>query len=70
MHENFDRVEEIQPSSDRSFGLALAAVLPIGLLMRIFVKSTVAARRNRNAESYWIRREIPGPPADTMTRQF
>jgi hypothetical protein len=140
MHEDFGRAEEIQRSSDRSFGLVIAAVfaiialfpllhappwairwwalaiaaifagcalfwtaplaplgrlwfqfglflgsivspivlallfyvavLPIGLLMRIFGSSTIASRRNHRAETYWIRREIPGPPPDTMQRQF
>jgi hypothetical protein len=120
MHEDFGRVEEIQRSSDRSFGLVIAAVFAIialfpllhappwairwwalaiaaifagcalfwtaplaplgrlwfrfglflGLLMRIFGGSTISSRHNRGAETYWIPREIPGPPPDTMKRQF
>jgi hypothetical protein len=140
MHEDFGRVEEVQRSSDRSFGLVIAAVfaivaffpllhtppsavrwwalviaaifaslalfwtaplaplgrlwflfglflasivspivlallfyvavLPIGLLMRIFGKSTIASGRDRRAETYWMPREIPGPPPETMKRQF
>jgi len=140
LHENFDRAEEVLRSSDRSFGLVIAAVfaivallpllhaplssvrwwalavaaafatcalfwtaplaplaqlwfrfglllarivnpivlallfsfviLPIGMLMRMFGKSSVAARRDRRVETYWIRREIPGPPPETMKHQF
>ena len=29
-----------------------------------------AARFEREAASYWIRRDPPGPPPDTMRRQF
>jgi hypothetical protein len=140
LHESFDRAEEVQRSSDRSFGLVMAAVfaivalfpllhaspssirwwalataaafagcaffwtaplaplaqlwfrfglllarivnpivlallfclviLPIGMLMRIFGKSSVASGRDRRVETYWIRREIPGPPPETMKHQF
>lgn len=140
LHENFDRAEEVQRSSDRSFGLVLAAVfaivalfpllhaspssirwwalaiaavfagcallwtaplaplaqlwfrfglllarivnpivlallfylvtLPIGMLMRMFSKSNVASGRDHRVETYWIRREIPGPPPETMKHQF
>jgi hypothetical protein len=46
------------------------AVLPIGLLMRLFSKTQVASRRNRAVESYWICRDPSGPPPETMKRQF
>ena len=35
---------------------------PIGMLMRMFSKSNVASGRDHRVETYWIRREIPGPP--------
>lgn len=140
LHENFDRAEEVQRSSDRSFGLVIAAlfvivallpllhtepssirwwalaiaaafagcalfwtaplaplallwfrfglllarivspivltllfclvILPIGLLMRMFSKSSVASGRDHGVETYWIRRKIPGPPPETMKHQF
>lgn len=140
LHEVFDRAEEVHRSSDRSFGLVIAAIfaivallpllydspsrirwwalamaaafagcavfwtaplarlarlwfwfglllagivspivlallfylviLPIGLLMRMFGKSSVASGRDHRVETYWIRRKIPGPPPETMKHQF
>ena len=140
MHEDFNRTEEVQRSSDRSFGLVIAAVfaiiavvpllrsppgairwwapvialifagcalfwtaplaplgrvwfllglvlariinpivlallfyvalLPIGLVMRLLGKTQFSLQRKPTVETYWIRREIPGPPPDTMRHQF
>jgi hypothetical protein len=139
MHEDFSRPEEINRSSDRSFGFVIAAVfavvgllplfhspptlrwwalavalavagcalfwtaplaplarlwfrfglllativspivlallfyiaiLPIGLLMRIFGKSPSAFEGKRDGDSYWIRRDPAGPPPATMKHQF
>jgi hypothetical protein len=140
VHEDFTRTEEVQRSSDRSFGLVIAAaftiiaffpllrsppgavrwwalavavvfagcalfwtaplaplgrlwfllgllfgrivnpivlalmfygaVLPIGLVMRMFGKSPFAAARKVGAGTYWVKREIPGPPPEAMKHQF
>ena len=45
-------------------------VTPMGLLMRVFAKQSVRQRRDAAAESYWIKRDPPGPKPDSMPRQF
>jgi len=45
-------------------------VTPTGLLMRVFAKNILRLRRETGAESYWIKREPPGPQPDSMPRQF
>lgn len=45
-------------------------VSPVGLLMRIFGKDPLRLRRDPAAASYWIRREPPGPPPESMKNQF
>ncbi len=46
------------------------AVVPTGLLMRLFGKDPLRLRFDREATSYWIERRPPGPPGDTMPNQF
>jgi predicted membrane metal-binding protein len=43
---------------------------PVGLLMRCIGKNPLCLRFDRDAQSYWIYRHPPGPPPDTMLRQF
>jgi hypothetical protein len=45
-------------------------VTPLGLLMRVFAKGNLRLRRDAAAESYWIKREPPGPQPDSMPHQF
>lgn len=45
-------------------------VTPVGLIMRALGKRPIATGFDRDAESYWVRRDPPGPEPDTMTRQF
>ena len=45
-------------------------VTPMGLLMRMFAKDTLRRRRDAAAESYWIKRDPPGPRPDSMPHQF
>jgi large-conductance mechanosensitive channel len=45
-------------------------VSPIGLIMRVLGKTPLKLRFDGNVESYWIRREPPGPAPETMKRQF
>ena len=66
------------------FGLLLGAVVspialgvlfflvitPIGLLMRLTGKDPLRLKFERSDESYWIRREPPGPKPDSLTNQF
>jgi len=46
------------------------AVLPIGLLMRLFGKDPLRLKIDRNASSYWINRDPPGPAAESLNNQF
>src|SRR6266542_4853545 len=41
--------------------LFYVVVTPTGLLMRAFGKDTLRLRQNGSADSYWIRRDPPGP---------
>lgn len=66
------------------FGLLLAKIVspialgilfylvftPIGLVMRMAGKDPLRLKADPNAKSYWIDREPPGPPPQSMTNQF
>src|ERR1700694_1484406 len=43
--------------------LFYGSVLPTGLVMRILGKDLLRLKREPGADSYWIVREPPGPPA-------
>ena len=45
-------------------------VTPTGLLMRALGKDPLRLRLDREARSYWIERQPPGPPPDTLNNQF
>ena len=45
-------------------------VTPIGLLRRLLGQDALQLRFDRDAVTYWIERHPPGPPPDTMPRQF
>jgi hypothetical protein len=47
-----------------------ATIVPMGLLMRAVGKDPLRLKREPEAASYWIRREPPGPAAETMKSQF
>lgn len=46
------------------------AVVPIGLLMKVFGKDPLERRFDTQAKSYWIERTPPGPEPESMKRQF
>ncbi len=50
--------------------LFYGAVTPIGLLMRALGKDPLRLRRDAHAASYWIPRDPPGPPPQSMKNQF
>jgi hypothetical protein len=43
---------------------------PMAFAYRIFGKDLLRLRLDRNAQSYWISRTPPGPPAESMDHQF
>ena len=46
------------------------AVLPTGILLRLFGEDPLRLKIDRNATSYWIKREPPGPTAESLNNQF
>ena len=46
------------------------AVVPTGLIMRLLGKDLLRLKFSAEAKSYWIKREPPGPPPDSMPNQF
>ena len=52
-------------------GILFYGVLtPLGALLRLTGKDPLRLKREPGARSYWIPREPPGPPPDSMTNQF
>jgi Saxitoxin biosynthesis operon protein SxtJ len=45
-------------------------VTPIGLARRLLGADPLRLRLDRDAVTYWIERDPPGPAPDTMRRQF
>lgn len=66
------------------FGLLLAAVispiflgilfylvfLPMGLVMRLAGNDALKLKLDRDARSYWVDRDPPGPPPGSINNQF
>jgi hypothetical protein len=46
------------------------AIVPIGLIRRALGHDPLRLKRDPAAESYWIRRDPPGPAPDGMPQQF
>lgn len=54
-----------------ALGVLFYGVLtPIGAVIRRTGKDPLRLKRDPGADSYWILREPPGPPPDSMTNQF
>lgn len=45
-------------------------ITPMGWLMRLFGARPLHLTFDRTADSYWIRREPPGPPPSSLKNQF
>jgi hypothetical protein len=45
-------------------------VWPTGIVLRILRKDPLRLRLDPSAESYWIDRNPPGPPAQSLNEQF
>lgn len=43
---------------------------PVALLLRLFGKDPLRLQADSKASSYWIERQPPGPPPETMINQF
>lgn len=50
--------------------LFYGVITPIGAVMRLVGKDPLRLKIDPDANSYWIPREPPGPPPDSMTNQF
>lgn len=50
--------------------LFFLVVTPVGLLMRLTGTDPLRRRGPRQGDSYWIVREPPGPPGESMSEQF
>ena len=48
----------------------LTTIVPIGLLLRLFGHDPLHRKFERQAASYWVVREPPGPAPETMSNQF
>ena len=54
-----------------ALGVLFYAVLtPVALLLRLTGQDPLRLKIDRDADSYWIVREPPGPPPDSMSNQF
>jgi hypothetical protein len=48
----------------------LVTIVPIGLILRATGKDPLRLKFDRDAKSYWIPRDPPGPAPDSMPHQF
>jgi hypothetical protein len=46
------------------------SVVPIGLIRRLFVSDPFRLKFDKSVNSYWIRREPPGPAPESFIDQF
>ena len=54
-----------------ALGILFYGILtPLGVVARMAGKDPLRLKRDTSAQSYWILREPPGPPPDSMTNQF
>jgi len=54
-----------------ALGFLLYAVLtPVALILRLTGQDPLRLKLDRGADSYWMVRNPPGPPPDSMSNQF
>jgi hypothetical protein len=46
------------------------AVVPVGLLLKVSGKDLLRLRRKDDSPSFWVEREPPGPPPESLKDQF
>ena len=46
------------------------AIVPVGVLTRLFGKDLLSLKLDRTASSYWVTRKAGGPGGDSMKEQF
>jgi hypothetical protein len=51
-------------------GMFFVLIAPIGIGMRLFGRDALRRRLDGDAKSYWVRRDPPGPPPDSLPHQF
>jgi len=52
------------------FLIYIIAILPTGLILRLFGKDLLLLKFDKSKKSYWIVREPPGPEPDSLEEQF
>jgi hypothetical protein len=50
--------------------LFVLGVIPFGLGARLMGKDLLRLKLDKSAKSYWIVRQPPGPPPETMRNQY
>lgn len=50
--------------------LFFTTITPLGIFMRLMGKDLLRLKFDKNATSYWIKRDPPGPPPESMQNQF
>ena len=50
--------------------LFYVVLTPIGILMRAIGNDPLRLRRDKEHDSYWIKRDPPGPTPDSLNHQF
>ena len=50
--------------------LFFSTVVPFGLIMRLLKRDVLRLKWERESATYWIPRNPPGPPPDSMKDQF
>jgi len=52
------------------FVIYVVAILPMGLLLKLFRKDLLSLKFDKSASSYWVKRQPPGPAPDSLKDQF
>ena len=50
--------------------LFFVIITPLAMVMRLVGKDPLSLKQDNQANSYWVKREPPGPPPNSMTNQF